>query len=636
MAYNITTLNSSSSVTLVTSDVQTIESGSSGQVVFNISESDIDKIIVEDNGVDVTSQLTTGFTIDESVENVLGAYTLISGSFNSNGASYFQGLVGKGVNSTTTTSNYYSSSSSVIAIFTYSLAFTGIPSNATVTRVYCEVNGHAESTSNSNEYMCVQLRSGSDELSSEFNFKSAGTSNTTQTLEATTIPTASQLENLVLYCRLGYYGGALNGATCYVEYNYIDPTHGRTYAIATVNSNHVVSIYEVTPPPEEDPTKTYYSLTISKANADIDHQTGTTRVESGTSEVITIYPTDPLLTLALDNGVDVSSQLVIHSKGTTAYTIDAIASASYGFSANSNNYYESQNKGVQSSAALCRVQLTLPVRCLVTIKFINYAEATYDYGIFGAVDVALGTTTSTTSDSGAKLICSTSDYNIASEQTLTYEIEEGTHFIDVKYRKDSSQDRNNDSLQFKIDSIQELEPNNYYTYELNNINQDHSLVFIFGNVTYYFVESSVNGNATLFPSGQMVQFPGDNYRLTIVPKNSGDTVTATDNGTDVTSQLERKEVTTEKSGVQTTVVNYMYRVNNIQAAHNINVNVQSSTPTGDFVGYIRKNGAWRQVQVKAKRGNSWNTVIHSYGKINNAWNDTTSMQTKFIGRIIEI
>ena len=632
MAYNITTLNSSTSVTLVTSEVQTIEDGSSGQVVFNISESDIDKIIVEDNGVDVTSQLTTGFTIDETAENVLGAYTLISGSFNSNGASYFQGIVGKGVGSTTTSNNYYSSSSSVIAVFTYSLAFTSIPSNATVTRVYCLVNGHAESTSNSNEYMCVQLRSGSDELSSEFNFKSVGTSNSTQTIEATTIPTVSQLENLVLYCRLGYYGGALNGATCYVEYNYIDPTHGRTYAIATVNSDHVVSIYEVTPPPEEDPTKTYYSLTISKANADIDHQTGTTRVESGTSEVITIYPTDPLLTLALDNGVDVSSQMINHSKGTAGYTVSTAQGASYGFSANSNNFYESQNKAVSNSAAVCRVQLTLPVRCLITFSYINFAESTYDFGLFGNVDVALST--GNTADSNVKL--NLSGQQSADAKTLTYEIESGSHFIDIKYKKDSSVDSDNDSLQFKIDSIQELEPNNYYTYELNGINQDHSLVFIFGNVTYYFVESSVNGNATMFPSGQMVQFPGDNYRLTIIPTNSGDTVTATDNGTDVTSQLERKEVTTEKSGVQTTVVNYIYRVNNIQAAHNINVNVQSSTPTGDFVGYIRKNGAWRQVQVKTKRGNSWNSVIHSYGKINNAWNDTTSMQTKIIGVVVEL
>ena len=480
--------------------------------------------------------------------------------------------------------------------------------------------------------MCVQLRSGDVQLSDEFNFKTAGTSNSTQTIEATTIPTVSQLENLVLYCRLGYYGGALNGATCYVEYEYVDPTHGRTYAIASVNTDHTVSIYEVTIPPEEDPTKTYYSLTISKANADIDHETGTTRVESGTSEVITITPTDPLLTLALDNGTDISSQLVLHSKGTTSYTVSDISSASYNFVySSSTGYYTSQNKGVQSSAALARVTFTLPVRCLVTIKFINYAEETFDYGVFGAVDVALGTTTSTTSDSGAKLICSTSEYNTESEQTLTYEIEEGTHFIDVKYRKDSSEDMNNDTLQFKIDSIQELEPNNYYTYALNSINQDHSLIFIFGAVTYYFVESTKSGDVKLFPSGQMVQFPGDNYRLTIVPANSADTVSVTDNNVDVTSSLERKEVTTEKEGVQITVVNYIYHLNNVQAAHNIYV---TSSSFQGSTGYIKRNGAWVPATIDAKSNDRWRDVGHTYGKINGNWDDTNLMSTPFIGVVI--
>jgi len=69
------------------------------------------------------------------------------------------------------------------------MPFTNIPSNATITRVYCLVNGHAESTSNSSEYMCAQLISGSTDISEELNFKNVGTSNSTQTLEATTIPT---------------------------------------------------------------------------------------------------------------------------------------------------------------------------------------------------------------------------------------------------------------------------------------------------------------------------------------------------------------------------------------------------------------------------------------------------------------
>lgn len=173
------------------------------------------------NNVDVTNQLVPHYVLgDVKTQNtVLGSYSLVSGSFNGSGASYFQGLVGKGHTASTTTSNYYSSSSSTQAIFHYAISFSNIPANAVITRLYMMASGHAESTSNSNEYMCVQLKSGSTELSKQFNFKSTGsTSNSTQTIEATTLPTVSQLSNLVVECTLGYYGGAINGVTVYIEY----------------------------------------------------------------------------------------------------------------------------------------------------------------------------------------------------------------------------------------------------------------------------------------------------------------------------------------------------------------------------------------------------------------------------------
>ena len=177
-----------------------------------------DTVTATKNGVDITNQLVAHGN-ETSVNRVLGTYTLISGGFNS-GESYFQGLVGKGVDNTKTTSNYYSSSSSTQAVFQYDMSFD-IPSTANVTRVWCEVNGHAESTSQASEYMCVQLESGGVSMSDEINFKTIGTSNTTVTLEAyldalDDIP--ELLSNMVLKCTLGYYGGAINGATCYVEY----------------------------------------------------------------------------------------------------------------------------------------------------------------------------------------------------------------------------------------------------------------------------------------------------------------------------------------------------------------------------------------------------------------------------------
>lgn len=175
-----------------------------------------DTVIATKNGTSITLTQHQGGASEES--NVLGEYTLVSGGFNGSGATYFQGLVGKGHNNTQTTTNYYSSGNGTIAVFTYDVPFEGIPDNATITNLYMLVNGHCENVSQSAEYMCVQLISGNTALSDELNFKSVGTSNSTQTVTANVTPTVAQLENLKVQCRLGYYGGAINGATVYLEY----------------------------------------------------------------------------------------------------------------------------------------------------------------------------------------------------------------------------------------------------------------------------------------------------------------------------------------------------------------------------------------------------------------------------------
>ena len=176
-----------------------------------------DNVTVTNNGVDVSSQLVPPGTQSLTDDAVLGTYNLVSGGFNGSGASYFSGLVGKGYDATPHTSNYYSSGSGTIAVFTYQTPIS-VPSGATITDCYVMVNGHAESTSNSSEYMCVQLYAGSTALSDELNFKNVGTSNSTQTIHATTLPTASQCANMHIQCRLGYYGGAISGATVFVTY----------------------------------------------------------------------------------------------------------------------------------------------------------------------------------------------------------------------------------------------------------------------------------------------------------------------------------------------------------------------------------------------------------------------------------
>ncbi len=51
------------------------------------------------------------------------------------------------------------------------------------------------------------------------------------------------------------------------------------------------------------------------------------------------------------------------------------------------------------------------------------------------------------------------------------------------------------------------------------------------------ITSSLTGNGTISPSGANTYYDGDEYELTITPTNKAETVTATRDGTDITSQL---------------------------------------------------------------------------------------------------
>lgn len=132
-----------------------------------------------------------------------------------------------------------------------------------------------------------------------------------------------------------------------------------------------------------------------------------------------------------------------------SFEVVAISGASYGFALNSNGYYESNNKGVNNSAAVCRVNIHAAKACTVTFKCINYAESNYDYGLLGVIDKELNTGYSDTSTNVQKSFKGSSKSSV---QTYAYtNVAEGDHFIDVKYRKDSSQSSDNDSLQFTVE-----------------------------------------------------------------------------------------------------------------------------------------------------------------------------------------
>lgn len=583
--------------------------------IVTIYANSLNDLIVTDNDVDITSQLGTGQAIDKS-----GSISAVPGGdvttgFSASGTAFYQssstssdawlryaiGYSAESPYSTSNTSNTYAKPEGQTAWMNYPFDFSEIPAGATITSVQVKVYGAREnSTIDSSHVAKIGLYSGSTLKSTEQEFTS--TSNGIITISDPGTWTREELQDAQLRFAVGYYGGRILGATWTVSYTVDTPfNYYWEYELNNISADHVILIDQSGPfiPPEEDPQKTYYPITISSINATTNPRNGTTRIEAGTTETITITPTDPQLTLALDNGVDITSQLA-GGAPTNIYTVtEQVSGADYGFELNGNGYYESTNQGQASSASVCRVNFSLESDCLITFNYIVYtasSEANYDYCQFGAVDVALST--DNTRDSG--VYHDGYGESSTSVQTLTYELDAGSHFIDIKYRKDYSYDEGNDSLQWKIVSIEATSTGGDYTYTLTNINQKHNLIFVFGNVNFYYLTSS--GNACkLYPDGQIVKLEGDSYSLTIVPNDPNATVSITDNNVNRTSLLQYEEGQ-DKYG--NTVVNYIYELSNITATHNLVVTCTSSGVTTKI--FFKNNGTWAAyTKVYQKVNGTW-------------------------------
>lgn len=586
-------ITAASNVDDITVDPATQEVYQGESATITIDPASLDDIEVLDNDDDVTDQLVQKTKPTGGTTERYPASYQTSGSIS--GTNY-QYCIGRGSDTSSSSGNDYASGGSgSTAYINYSFDFSDIPENATIDSVSLSVKGHCENASQSSEVARCQAYSGTTSKGSSIDFTSS--SDTVKEMSVGTW-TRAELQDAILRFTIGYYGGKLVGATWEVTYSV--PSSGNPYyyeyVISNVNADHIVIINETGPfiPPEEDEGYTYYPVTISSINAVTTPHSGTARIKEGENVTVEIKPTDPKLTLALDNGVDITSQLVGQS-AEPSYTVSTAPGASYGFSMNGSGYYESTNQGVNSSAAVARVALDLPVSALVTFSFINYAEATYDYGIFGNIDDSLSTAAS--ADSDCKLACSTAAQNTTAVQTLSYEVPAGEHYIDVKFFKDQYTESGNDSLQFKV--AIEATGVGEYTYTLTNIQANHSLIFVFGDVQYYFVNSSGTG-AKLYPDGQSVVLHDYSYRLVIVPNSSSASVTLTDNNVDRTSTLVRTETTDTKTGK--TIVNYTYEIASVTATHTI---VVSSGATVQTI-YLKINDTWRACsKVFVKTNGSW-------------------------------
>lgn len=171
-----------------------------------------DTVTATRDGSDITSQLVAhgaGSTI------TLTAETATTTGIQS-GASYANYCIGY------TAEEPYSSSNNMYASDTgyadYSFDFSSVPSNAVIEEIVAKAYGHRESaTIDSTHKSSCELYMGSTAISEEVDFPS--TSSTMITIEATTLPTRSQLDSVVLRHNVAYYGGLVLGISFTVTYS---------------------------------------------------------------------------------------------------------------------------------------------------------------------------------------------------------------------------------------------------------------------------------------------------------------------------------------------------------------------------------------------------------------------------------
>jgi hypothetical protein len=157
---------------------------------------------------------------------------------------------------------------------------------------------------------------------------------------------------------------------------------------------------------------------------------------------------DEVVTITITSGDYVytkSYTVKIYAELPTKWTVESVG-ATYGFKLNNNGYYESENKGIPSSYAICKVNIENSIGANVFIDCINFAESKYDYGLLSTLNTTLSSSTS--ADSSSSLQKSFKGLQSATVQTVEYGAVEG--YIYIKFIKDYSGDSNNDTLQFRV------------------------------------------------------------------------------------------------------------------------------------------------------------------------------------------
>ena len=136
--------------------------------------------------------------------------------------------------------------------------------------------------------------------------------------------------------------------------------------------------------------------------------------------------------------------ILLYSVISGTWQVSAVSDASYGFALNSDGYYESLNKGIDSSVAMCKVTITNPYNQNVYFDCIKSSEKKYDNAVLGNVGQVL----SNQSGEDEEFFYSFKSDEETVSKTISYGVVSGD--IYVKFYKDFMSAEGNDSFQFKV------------------------------------------------------------------------------------------------------------------------------------------------------------------------------------------
>ncbi len=368
-----------------------------------------------------------------------------------------------------------------------------------------------------------------------------------------------------------------------------------TYTLSDIQDDHIITCNDLVVEFDEDPQYTYHTVSISALNADTMPIMNSYRYVEGSNIPIDITPSESGLTLALDNGVDISSQIVLTSQYNTTFSTSNISGTTAWVYDSSTGYYHNGNAGSSSSRSNIQLNFSLDVPCLVTIYYWGSLRGN-DAFCVGNINQTLNT--SFTQDSTYKYWKGGSDtFNITEENPTAISFDEinSGDYIQIKVRRnDTTAGTEYHTIYFKVE-ITPLVPLNY-RYTITNIQEDHSIVLVYGDVIYYVVNVSSNETDLKYmPYGDWICLPDDVYKLTIIPSDPNIRIVVSDNNVQQTPQ--RIESLDDNNEV---VVNYVYRIYSVNENHSITISKESSPV------YIKVSGQYIQAQgIYKKENGTW-------------------------------